>query len=474
MIGQSIGRYHITEQLGQGGMATVYKAFDTRLECDVAVKFIRKEKLTAENAEKAIKRFTIEAKKTAQLSHPNIVAITDYGEHDSTPYLVMKFIAGNTLKQKLGQPIHWVEAARLLLPIARALEYAHQHKVVHRDVKPANILLTEDGEPMLSDFGIAKVLETDETGTLTGTGVGIGTPEYMAPEQGTGRGVDHRADIYALGVVFYELVTGRKPYVADTPMAVVIMHARDPLPSPRQFVKDLPAAVEKIIFKTTAKNPADRYQSMAEFVQALKRLTQVSDAASSVKSSKQVWVMGAVAALAVIALIAGGLWWSQSQQNGSAASTTVVQVLPTSTGTPTLAAQQFYVPGNVEGGMKFVAKTDGVYRFTYVSDAISGVSDPNSGTWNVRLYIYRNRDIVWNTQQDSKGNYRPLDPEAILGSGRPMDTVASAEAVDKGAFKEFPLRQNEFLWFIYPDVRNFFSDNRGGIMLSVTIVDALP
>ena len=124
--------------------------------------------------------------------------------------------------------------------------------------------------------------------------------------------------------------------------------------------------------------------------------------------------------------------------------------------------------------MKFVAKTDGVYRFTYVSDAISGVSDPNSGTWNVRLYIYRNRYIVWNTQQDSKGNYRPLDPEAILGSGRPMDTVASAEAVDKGAFKEFPLRQNEFLWFIYPDVRNFFSDNRGGIMLSVTIVDALP
>ena len=149
MIGQSIGRYHITEQLGQGGMATVYKAFDNRLECDVAVKFISKEKLTAENAEKAFKRFTIEAKKTAQLSHPNIVAITDYGEHDSTPYLVMKFIAGNTLKQKLGQPIHWVEAARLLLPIARALEYAHQHKVVHRDVKPANILLTEDGEPML-------------------------------------------------------------------------------------------------------------------------------------------------------------------------------------------------------------------------------------------------------------------------------------------------------------------------------------
>ena len=156
MIGQSIGRYHITEQLGQGGMATVYKAFDTRLECDVAIKFIRKEKLTAENSEKALKRFKIEAQKTAQLSHPNIVTVTDYGEHEGSPYLVMRHIPGGTLKMKLGRPLHWAEAAKLLAPIARALEYAHQRKVIHRDIKPANVLLTETGDPMLSDFALAK------------------------------------------------------------------------------------------------------------------------------------------------------------------------------------------------------------------------------------------------------------------------------------------------------------------------------
>ena len=196
-IGQSIGRYHIIEQLGQGGMATVYKAFDTRLECDVAIKFIRKEKLTAENADKALKRFKIEAQKTAQLSHPNIVPITDYGEHEGSPYLVMRYIPGGTLKEKLGKPMHWTTAAKLLVPIAHALDHAHQQKMIHRDVKPANILLTQNGQPMLSDFGIAKVLEaSDETGTLTGTGVGIGTPEYMAPEQGLGRAGSSRRYLF--------------------------------------------------------------------------------------------------------------------------------------------------------------------------------------------------------------------------------------------------------------------------------------
>jgi serine/threonine protein kinase len=262
--GQTVGRYHIIEQLGQGGMATVYKAYDTRLEREVAIKFIRREAIGSEHYEETIKRFEREAKPLAKLAHPNILQVHDYGEHGGSPYLVMAYIPGGTLKLKVGKPMRYTEAAKLLIPIARALEYAHQRNIVHRDVKPANILLTETSEPMLSDFGIAKILETDEA-TLTGSGVGIGTPEYMSPEQSMGSGVDQRTDIYALGMVFYELVTGRKAYTADTPAAVLVKQVTEPLPRPKTVVPDLPDEVELVLFKTLAKNPEDRYLNMVTF-----------------------------------------------------------------------------------------------------------------------------------------------------------------------------------------------------------------
>ncbi len=271
MIGQSLGRYHLLEQLGEGGMATVYKAFDTRLEREVAVKVLLQQR---QQTERFLKRFEREAKALAQLSHPNVVKVLDYGEHEGTPYLVMEYIPGGTLKQKLGKPLPPAEAAKLLAPIARALEYAHQHKIIHRDIKPSNILLTESGQPMLSDFGIAKMLEAEETMDLTGTGVGVGTPEYMSPEQGLGRAVDHRADNYSLGIVFYELVTGRKPYQADTPMAVVVKQIHDPLPRPKQFVKELPDTVECVILKALAKEPQDRFHDMGAFATTLENLAQ--------------------------------------------------------------------------------------------------------------------------------------------------------------------------------------------------------
>lgn len=266
LIGQSLGRYHVLEQLGEGGMATVYKAFDTRLERNVAIKVILPSR---QQDEKFLKRFEREARALAQLSHPNIVKVLDYGDHEGVPFLVMEYIPGGTLKQKVGKPIPWQEAARLIAPIARALEYAHQQKIVHRDIKPANILLTQSGEPMLSDFGIAKILESEETVDLTGTGVGIGTPDYMAPEQGSGQAVDHRTDIYALGIVFYELVTGRKPYQADTPMAVMIKKITDPLPRPKQFAPGLPDSVERALLKALMKNPGERYADMGAFANAL-------------------------------------------------------------------------------------------------------------------------------------------------------------------------------------------------------------
>jgi len=320
LIGQSLGRYHILEQLGKGGMAVVYKAYDTRLDKEVAVKVIRTENLPPSGVEHALKRFGREAKAVAQLTHPNIVQILDSGEENGIPYIVMDIIPGGTLKQKLnerrGKPFPWKEAAGLLAPVARALESAHHHpsKIIHRDVKPSNIMITQYGIPLLADFGIAKVLETEETFEMTATGVGIGTPEYMAPEQ-TGKGVDHRADIYSLGVVFFEMVTGQKPYQADTPMAVMLMKNTDPLPRPSKLVPSLPEAVEHVLFKALAKSPRDRYADMGDLAEVLEKLAQgilPKTAPSRWKIPLPEWLswkvaFGAIGAI-FIAVIALGVW----------------------------------------------------------------------------------------------------------------------------------------------------------------------
>ena len=234
MLGKTIDHYHIIERLGEGGMAEVYKAMDLNLEREVAIKFLRTD---PKNFEKNRKRFEIEAKALAKLNHPNIVQVLDYGDYEGRPYLVMEYVPGGNLKRRLKGPIPWAEACQLVIPLAKALQYAHERKIIHRDIKPSNILINERGEPMLSDFGVAKMLEMEETLDLTGTSVGVGTPYYMAPEQGKGTNIDHRVDIYSLGVVLYELITGRKPYQADTPMAVMLQHIQAPLPNPGEYVK---------------------------------------------------------------------------------------------------------------------------------------------------------------------------------------------------------------------------------------------
>ena len=288
LIGQSLGRYHILEQLGEGGMAIVYKAFDTRLEREVAVKVIRMGRLAPDLADKTRKRFDREAKALARLNHPSIVPVIDFGEYENVPYLVMPYLSGGTLKEciKRGH-IPWQKTVKLLAPIARALEYAHRQSIIHRDIKPANVLITETGAPMLSDFGVAKVLsESDETYELTGTGMGVGTPEYMAPEQFQGQS-DSRADIYALGVVMYEMITGRKPYIAETPAAVIIKQATEPLPRPNRFSPDLPTSIERILIKALAKTPQGRYQKMGEFARALERLILVGEKENKKREEQQ-------------------------------------------------------------------------------------------------------------------------------------------------------------------------------------------
>ena len=271
LIGQILGRYHVLEQLGEGGMATVYKARDLNLNRDVAVKIIRADVFGSAVLQRLLERFKREGLTLAKLTHPNIVPILDYGDHNGVPFLVMPYLPGGTLKHQVRTPIPYRQAVRMLIPVAQALSHAHQQGVIHRDVKPSNILITRTGEPMLSDFGIAKLLDTEETRELTGTGVGIGTPEYMAPEQAVGQ-TDERADIYALGIVLYELITGRIPYRADTPMAILIKKREEPLPRPKSFIPDLPVSVENVLLKSLARDPQNRYQTAQEFIAALERL----------------------------------------------------------------------------------------------------------------------------------------------------------------------------------------------------------
>lgn len=269
LVGQTLGRYKILEKLGSGGMAIVYKALDSRLDRLVAVKIILPGK---EQSDVSLKRFEREAKALGQLSHPNIVGVIDYGHHMGSPYLVMEYIPQGTLRNVLVEgTMNWRDAVRLLLPVAKALAYAHEKKIIHRDVKPSNILMTQSGEPMLSDFGIAKLLETEETTELTGTGVGIGTPEYMAPEQGLGH-ADNRSDIYAMGVILYEMITGHRPYEGETPMAVMLKKNVDPLPHPKKYIPNIPVTVEQVLIRSIARDPANRYQSMEEFSRVLQLL----------------------------------------------------------------------------------------------------------------------------------------------------------------------------------------------------------
>lgn len=269
IFGQQIGRYSLLEKIGEGGMAVVYTAFDSFLERSVALKMILPARIASSES---LERFATEARALAQLSHRSIVKVLDYGEVDGAPFLVMDFMEGGTLKEHCGQPMDWALAAQILAPIARALEYIHRHQIIHRDIKPSNILMDGNDQPMLTDFGVVKLLETTEI-ELPAANVGIGTPEYMSPEQAMGKDVDLRCDMYALGVVFYELVTGQRPYSAESPMAVAIRHVTGTFPRPSCVVKRLPACVETVMLRAVAKDPDERFVDMGGFAAALEELS---------------------------------------------------------------------------------------------------------------------------------------------------------------------------------------------------------
>src|SRR3954454_6110724 len=250
-------RYELGEEIGHGGMADVYLAHDRLLDRRVAVKV-----LLPEFASDAIsvERFRREAQAAAGLNHPHIVAVYDWGEEDDTSFIVMEYVPGQTLRelmQTYGR-LSAMDAARIAAEIADALSFAHAHGVVHRDVKPGNVLITPQGQVKVTDFGIARA-ETSEP--LTKTGAVLGTATYFSPEQAQGFALDGRSDVYALGVVLYEMVTGVAPFIAASPVSVAYKHVREEPVPPSSVVRDLPPAIDRIVLTAMAKDVNARYQS---------------------------------------------------------------------------------------------------------------------------------------------------------------------------------------------------------------------
>ncbi|MEP7287318.1 MAG: protein kinase [Chloroflexota bacterium] len=266
-IGETVGPYRITDRLGQGGMATVFRAYHAKLDRYVAIKVLHaafKEDPTF------LARFQREAQIVARLEHPSIVPTYDFSEHNGEPYLVMKFIEGNTLKARLSQkPLTLDETIKIMTAVAEALTYAHEQGVLHRDIKPSNILLEKGVTPYLADFGLARIASAGES-TLS-QDMMIGTPQYMSPEQAQGaKNLDGTTDVYSLAVVLYELVVGRVPFNADTPYAIIHDHIYSPLPIPSQVNPQVPYEVERMLLKALSKDPASRYVTPVQMVDAFR------------------------------------------------------------------------------------------------------------------------------------------------------------------------------------------------------------
>lgn len=266
LVGKTLGGCVVTEMLGQGGMARVYRAHQTHLDRDVAIKVLPPYYASDQNF---VDRFQLEARSLARLSHPHIVIIHDAGREHGLLYIIMEYVAGGNLRDYMAESMSLREVTRIIREVASALTYAHERGIIHRDVKPVNVLMDPSRRAVLSDFGIAKVLAT--SAAMTRSGAGVGTPEYMSPEQCRGVQVDARADIYALGVMLYEMLTGHTPFEADNYTALAHSHIYETPPPPSHYNPRISPAVQAVTLKALEKDPANRFQQAMEMAITLEQ-----------------------------------------------------------------------------------------------------------------------------------------------------------------------------------------------------------
>ncbi len=319
MIGTVLsGRYKLEAKLGSGGMSTVYLARDATLDRAVAVKVMHRE--MSEQADQ-LERFRQEARAVAKLSHPNVVAVIDAGEDGGHPYIVFEYVEGETLKQRIARlgALDTQDALAYAIEIARGLTVAHARNMVHRDIKPQNVLIDAEGRAKLTDFGISRQLEQDG---MTATGRVLGTTDYVAPEQAMGHAVDPRSDVYSLGVVLYEMLIGQVPFHADSQVGVAMKHVNEELPDVQQRRPEVSAAAALVVERATAKDPAQRYQEVGEMIDDLSTALEVEAARAGSTTGDATSVLDAVpppqrklsgrrrwswAGIALLVLVVGGV-----------------------------------------------------------------------------------------------------------------------------------------------------------------------
>ncbi len=318
MIGTVLsGRYRLEAKLGSGGMSTVYLASDDTLDRPVAVKVMHREMSEQEDQ---LQRFRQEARAVAKLTHPNVVSVIDAGEDGGHPYIVFEYVKGETLKQRIGRvgALDTQEAIAYAIEVARGLGVAHGRNMVHRDIKPQNVLIDEEGRAKLTDFGISRQLEQDG---VTATGRVLGTTDYVAPEQAMGKAADPRSDIYSLGVVLYEMLIGQVPFHAESQVGVAMKHVNEELPDVQRRRPEASAAVALVVERATAKDPAERYQTIDEMIDDLETALEVEAARAGSTTGEATSVLDAVppperklsgrarwswAAIALLLVVGGG------------------------------------------------------------------------------------------------------------------------------------------------------------------------
>ncbi len=400
------GRYELLEQIGSGGMAVVFRGMDLKLHREVAVKVMREDFI---NDPVQVEKFRKEAHAIAMLTHPNIVGVYDIGTEQGLEYMVKEYVDGLTLKEYIQRRHHMNsdEIVKVSLKIAEALKAAHESNIIHRDIKPQNVLVTPKGEVKVTDFGIAKFTNS---GTITDHKETMGSVHYLSPEQARGLPVDERSDLYSLGITMYEMAVGRPPFDGDTPVAVAMQQLNTPTPPPREAVPGLWPGLETIIFGLTRKNPVDRYQSAAELIADLKKVykdpshggirerqtTPIAPSELKLKRheepkggrpvqktpapvKKSFWekysipILGSVLGLLVIvlaAVVVTGIMSSTQVQSGAG-------YLPNFVGKSVEAAQQEVESGNLN--VRFAEEQTEIFSDAYEAGIIAGQT-PDAGT----------------------------------------------------------------------------------------------